>query len=74
MAKGFAFHEIEEEIKYIAPELTRVSSGVQNVKNWEEILVSTRDFKDYFFMECDYKEFWSKECYLGAWYSVDDKK
>lgn len=66
------FHEIEEEIKHIVPELTRVSSGVQNVKNWEEILVSTGDFKDCFFMECNYKELWSKERYLGAWHSVND--
>ena len=23
-------------------------------------------------MECDYKEFWDKERYLGAWHSVND--
>lgn len=49
-----------------------MSSGTQNTKNWEEILVSTGHFKDCFFMECDYKELWSKERYIGAWHSVND--
>lgn len=66
------FHEIEEEIKIIVPELQRVSSGKQNAKKWEEILVSTGDFTDCFFMECDYQEIMSKERYLGVWNSVND--
>ncbi|VEJ52665.1 Methyltransferase, possibly involved in O-methyl phosphoramidate capsule modification [Campylobacter insulaenigrae] len=66
------FYEIEEEIKHIVPELARVSSGTQNVKNWDEILVSTGDFKDCFFMECDYYELMDKQRYLGAWHSVND--
>lgn len=49
-----------------------MSSGLQNTKNWEQILVSTGHFKDCFFMECDYKEIWSKERYMGAWHSVND--
>ncbi|WP_104747408.1 class I SAM-dependent methyltransferase [Helicobacter bilis] len=72
IAEGSIFHEIETEIKNIVPELTRVSSGTQNVKKWEEILVSTGHFKDCFFMECDYLEVMSKERYLGAWHSVND--
>ncbi|QWU80409.1 methyltransferase [Campylobacter novaezeelandiae] len=72
IVKGSIFDEIETEIKNIVPELDRVSSGTQNVKKWEEILVSTGDFTDCFFMECDYKEFWDKERYLGAWHSVND--
>lgn len=72
IVEGSIFDEIEKEIKHIVPELTRVSSGTQNVKKWEEVLVSTGDFKDCFFMECDYKEIWSKERYLGAWHSVND--
>ncbi|EAJ4646294.1 class I SAM-dependent methyltransferase [Campylobacter upsaliensis] len=72
IAEESLFDEIEKEIKHIVPELTRVSSGTQNVKKWEEILVSTGDFKDCFFMECDYTETWSKERYLGAWHSVND--
>lgn len=72
IVKGSIFDEIEEEIKNITPELTRVSSGSQNVKNWDEILVSTGDFTDCFFMECDYSEVWSKERYMGAWHSVND--
>ncbi|WP_279176868.1 class I SAM-dependent methyltransferase [Campylobacter insulaenigrae] len=72
IVEGSIFHEIEEEIKHIVPELTRVSSGLQNVKNWDEILVSTGDFKDCFFMECDHYEFMDKQRYLGAWHSVND--
>ncbi|WP_139470630.1 class I SAM-dependent methyltransferase [Campylobacter armoricus] len=72
IVKGSIFHEIEEEIKNIVPELTRVSSGSQNVKKWEEILVSTGDFKDCFFMECDYFELMDKQRYMGAWHSVND--
>lgn len=70
--EGSVFYEIEQEIKSIVPELNRVSSGLQNTKKWEEVLVSTGDFTDCFFMECAYKEIWSKERYLGAWYSVND--
>lgn len=70
--EGSLFDEIEKEIRLIVPELQRVSSGKQNVKKWEEILVSTGDFKDCFFMECDYQEVMSKERYLGAWHSVND--
>ncbi|TXE78380.1 methyltransferase domain-containing protein [Campylobacter peloridis] len=72
ISEGSIFHEIEEEIKNIVPELTRVSSGSQNVKKWEEILVSTGDFKDCFFMECDYFELMDKQRYMGAWHSVND--
>lgn len=49
-----------------------MSSGKQNTKKWEEILISTGDFVDCFFMECDYEEVMSKERYLGAWESVND--
>ncbi|RAX51921.1 SAM-dependent methyltransferase [Helicobacter sp. 16-1353] len=66
------FYEIEQEIKRIIPELQRVSSGKQNTKKWEEILISTGDFEDCFFMECDYIEMMSKERYIGAWQSVND--
>ncbi len=72
IVEGSVFDDIEKEIKHIVPDLARVSSGTQNVKKWEEILVSTGDFTDCFFMECDYKEFWDKERYLGAWHSVND--
>ena len=66
------FFEIENEIKRFVPGRERVSSGSQNVKKWEEILISTGDFKDCFFMECDYYETMDKERYLGAWHSVND--
>ncbi len=70
--EGSVFYEIEQEIKNIVPELARVSSGTQNVKKWEEILISTGDFTDCFFMECDYIEIMDKARYLGAWHSVND--
>lgn len=70
--EGSVFFEIEEEIRRIVPELERVSSGMQNTKKWEEILVSSGDFRDCFFMECDYVEMMTKERYLGAWQSVND--
>lgn len=70
--EGSLFDEIEKEIKHIVPELARVSSGSQNVKKWEEILVSTGDFTDCFFMECDYVETMDKARYMGAWHSVND--
>ncbi|PAF46698.1 methyltransferase [Helicobacter sp. 12S02634-8] len=70
--EGSVFYEIEEEIKAMIPELKRVSSGKQNTQKWEEVLVSTGDFQDCFFMECDYIEMMSKERYMGAWESVND--
>lgn len=66
------FDEIEREISKIVPELMRVSSGKQNVKQWEKILISTGDFTDCFFMECDHFEMMSRERYLGVWNSVND--
>ena len=70
--KNSIFEDIENEIKNIVPELNRVSSGSQNTKKWEEILVSSGDFEDCFFMECDYIEMMDKSRYLGAWHSVND--
>lgn len=72
IAEGSLFDEIEKEIKSIAPQIERVSSAIQNVKKWDEILVSTGDFTDCFFMECDYTEVMSKDRYMGAWHSVND--
>lgn len=72
IVEGSVFDEIEKEIKHIVPELTRVSSGSQNAKKWEDILISTGHFKDCFFMECDYVEVMDKNRYIGAWKSVND--
>ncbi|MCI7484637.1 MAG: class I SAM-dependent methyltransferase [Helicobacter sp.] len=66
------FYEIESEIKRIVPELQRVSSGSQNAKKYEEVLISTGHFKDCFFMECDYVEIMDKSRYMGVWHSVND--
>lgn len=70
--EGSIFYEIEQEIKDIVPELNRVSSGAQDTKKWDEVLVSTGHFTDCVFMECAYSEIWSKERYMGAWHSVND--
>ena len=72
IAKNSIFEEIEQEIKNIIPELNRVSSGKQNTKKWEEVLISTGHFKDCIFMECDYVEMMDKERYMGVWRSVND--
>ncbi len=67
------FHtNIENEIKTIVPELSRVSSGSQSAKQWEYILTSTGHFQDCLFMETDHLEIMTKERYLGAWHSVND--
>lgn len=72
ITEGSIFETIENNIREMLPDLKRVSSGTQNTKKWEEILISTGDFKDCFFMECDYIEMMSKERYMGAWASVND--
>ena len=67
------FHtNIENNIKKIVPELQRVSSGSQNTKQWEYVLVSTGNFKDCIFMETDHMEIMSKDRYMGVWHSVND--
>ena len=70
---------IESNIEDIVPNLKRVSSGSRtNAKEWEYILTSNIEGKQYFkdciFMQTDYEEFMSKERYLGAWDSVNDIK
>ncbi len=70
--KGSVFYDIEEEIKAMIPNLNRVSSGTQNVKNYYEILESTGDFTDCFYMEIPYVEVMSKDRYMGIWKSVND--
>lgn len=72
ITKVSIFEEIEQKIKNIVPELNRVSSGTQNTKKWEEVLISTGHFKDCILMECDYVEMMDKERYIGAWQSVND--
>jgi ubiquinone/menaquinone biosynthesis C-methylase UbiE len=68
------FHsEIEKKIYEIAPNLNRVSSGNnKHTKKWENIFVSTGDFKNVIFMEMDHNEKMSPDRYLGAWRSVND--
>jgi ubiquinone/menaquinone biosynthesis C-methylase UbiE len=65
--------EIEDHIKMIVPELKRVSSGNEvNTKNWSEILVSTRHFKNVQYIETDYTETMTHERYMNIWRSVND--
>ena len=54
------------------PGLKRVSSGLQNVKDWSRVLVSTGHFCDAVFMECSHTETMSMERYLNIWNSVND--
>ena len=63
---------IENEIKAMIPTLNRVSSGLQNTKDWQSVITSTGDFKDCVYMQMPYTETMSKERYLGAWRSVND--
>jgi len=68
------FHtNIENKIYEIAPNIKRFSSGGKTyTKNWEEIIISTGDFKDVILMEMSHKEIMSPDRYLGAWRSVND--
>ena len=64
--------EVESMIKQMVPNLQRVSSGSQNVKDWFSVLTEGNYFKDVMFMECKHHEIMSKERYLGIWNSVND--
>ena len=64
--------EIDAMIKDTVPNLKRVSSGLQNTKDWSCILVSTGHFRDAVFMECCHMETMSMERYLNIWNSVND--
>ena len=64
--------KIELMIRQMVPNLQRVSSGSQNVKDWFKVLSEDNYFKDVVFMECKHNEIMSKERYLGAWESVND--
>jgi ubiquinone/menaquinone biosynthesis C-methylase UbiE len=72
--KKSEFHlEIEKMIYKTAPHIQRVSSGSKShTKNWGDILVSSKHFKDVIFMECDHEERMSRERYLSVWNSVND--
>ena len=64
--------EIDEIIGGMLPNLRRVSSGLQNVKDWSRILMSAGSFCDAVFMECDYAEMMTSERYVNIWNSVND--
>jgi ubiquinone/menaquinone biosynthesis C-methylase UbiE len=73
--KSELHRKIEKRIYEIAPNVQRVSSGSKiHAKNWKNILISTKHFKDVIFMECDHEEVMSKERYLGIWNSVNDMR
>lgn len=67
-------HQNIEKIIYDAvPNLKRVSSGgKKNIDGIEEKLLSTKYFKNLFFVEAPYVEVMTKERYMGAWRSVND--
>lgn len=58
------FAEIEAEIKNIVPELNRVSSGAQNTKNWNDILVGGGAFVIAFLWNVIILRLWTKS---GIW-------
>ena len=64
--------EIDAMIRDRVPGLKRVSSGLQNIKDWFRVLVSTGHFHDAVFMECSHTETMSMERYLNIWNSVND--
>ena len=64
--------EIDAMMRDMVPGLKRVSSGLQNTKDWSCILVSTGHFHDAVFMECSHTETMSTERYLNIWNSVND--
>ena len=64
--------EIDAMIKDTVLNLKKVSSGLQTVKDWSCILVSTGHFRDAVFMECSHTETMSMERYLNIWNSVND--
>ena len=64
--------EIDAMIREIVPGLKRVSSGLQTVKDWSCILVSTGHFRDAVLVECSHTETMSTERYLNIWSSVND--
>lgn len=63
---------IEERIHTIAPHIKRVSSGVQNTKEWEKIIASTGHFCEVIFTEIDHLESMTTDRYMGAWESTND--
>ena len=65
--------EIENEIYKMIPNLIRNTSDTdKKPRNYDEILISTGDFKDCVEMKMPYTEKFSKERYMAAWKSVND--
>ena len=64
---------IESKIYEIIPKSDRVSSGNSKFTNQlYEIMVSTGNFKNVFYLETKFNVLMTKERYLGAWNSVND--
>lgn len=72
IAKNELATDIEKSIKEMIPNLKRVSSGLQDAKDWQSIIESTGDFKNCVFLQMPYLEMMSKERYMGIWHSVND--
>ena len=72
--EGIPFHMgIENEIRAMAPDLKRVSSGSRsNMQGMEEKLLSGPYFGELFLVEGRHEAHMSKERYMGAWRSVND--
>ena len=64
---------VEKRIKGLRPNLKRVSSGAKHqTKNWGEILISGKIFRDLIFVESPHVEIVTRERYLNIWKSVND--
>ncbi len=68
------FHTgIEEVVRSLGPDVERMSSGhAQHLRDVEDLLVSTGQFRDPVLVEARHEEVMSRERYLGAWRSTND--
>lgn len=65
--------EIEEKLKILKPEISRVSSGRSGItETLTESLINSQFFDDVVYLEGRHKIVMSKERYIGAWRSVND--
>ena len=65
--------EIEEKLKDLKPEISRISSGRSGItETLTQKLLDSQFFEDVIYLEGRHKILMSKERYIGAWRSVND--
>ncbi|MFH1368230.1 MAG: class I SAM-dependent methyltransferase [Elusimicrobiota bacterium] len=73
LEKSVTDQRVDKYIRELLPDLKRVSSGSKEyTKNMDNILVSTKDFKDPVFIESGHIVKMSRQRYIGVWKSVND--